>query len=126
MSSIGFWVLFWATEAMLIALPLWYGQPTDFAHGGWLAVLWEILPPAIAAMIWLAGRKWYATFWLIPVSVVLVAANLEIFLWPSSSTTSLLGIFVPLWCLIVFGPAGLLVGKITRKLIEYRQKARTE
>jgi len=77
-----------------------------------------MVPLMVSGILWISGKKWYASFWLPPVAALLVAANLEIFIWPPSSTSALLGLFAPLWCLLIVGPLALLVGWGARKAID--------
>lgn len=82
----------------------------------------QLAKPDPLASLWISGRAWYAAFWLIPVAALLIGANFEIFVSPSLSTVGLLGLFIPLWCLIVVGPLALLIGKVTRKVVERMQE----
>lgn len=116
--AVGFWALLSASVATLAVLPITFGGLPEFVGGGWLILLWELVPVAAAGLLWFSGRRWYAGFWLVPVSFLLIASNLEIFIWPSGSTAGLVGIFLPLWCLLIVGPISMLIARVLRSVID--------
>lgn len=113
----GFWGYFWLTVIVLIALPILLGGE-EFRNSGWVLLVWQLVPIACGAFFWLFDKRWYATWWLVPIATLAIAADLEIFVHPSSSTVGLLGLFVPLWSLLVIGPISLLVGRAVLWLVD--------
>ncbi len=120
---LAFWISFWITVGFLVVFPMAFGGSDALTERGWALVLWELVPVAIAAFLWLFEKRWYAIWWLVPVAILLFTANLEIFIWPSSSTAALLALFVPVWSLFVVGPISLLIGRLTL-LVRDRWRAR--
>jgi hypothetical protein len=108
--SMGFWAYFWVTVLTLVLLPIAFGE-ADFANGRWALMLWQLVPIVCGAFFWLLDKRWYATWWLVPMATLAIAADLEIFIHPSSSTVGLLGLFIPLWSLLVIGPISLAIGR---------------
>lgn len=112
-----FWGWTIGSVVSLLALPLVFGDRNEFYERGWLIWIWQIVPIAIGASIWWLGHRWYAAFWLVPTSALLIASSFEIFVQPTYSTVGLLGIFVPLWCLLVIGPVSIGIGKLVRMVL---------
>ena len=65
----------------LTTFPIKFGGWADFSRAGWVILLWEMVPLMTSAFLWIAGKKWYATFWLPPVAAMLIAANFEMWVF---------------------------------------------
>lgn len=90
---------------------------------GALFALWMLVPFAALAVVAPVFRH--------PAPVVLAATLFsacaavvlwEVFLAPSSSTSSLLLIFVPLWMLLLVGPVSLGIGTLGARALAKAQK----
>jgi hypothetical protein len=90
-----------------------------FALSLWL---WSLLPYAAGLLLyWKLFWQLKAVGWLICVLIMDLLMHRAVFIEPESSTAALGLLFMPLWNLLVVGPAGALLGWLAQRLTSVRK-----
>jgi hypothetical protein len=94
------------------------GGASSFSMG---LMVWSWLPYLVSALLFFVVRRTLIPLCGVVLALVIDALNYySVFIIPQSSTAALGLLWIPLWNLVLFMPAGLLVGWVASKAKEHK------